>query len=316
MKTKTKTKRYNHRRKTRKGKLSRRRNNRSLKIMRGGMVFDKSDEGCAFWPSIINENGEDPDKTVTKIFFSPAAGGMQREVAKYALFDSYDPLRLYHARLIYNGDCTKEVMKDISPECYRKTAQNTNYINTEYVGKNVRDNQVNSSEFYLALIDFYNKSLDLNRDESFYLINSENHSGNICYNERYEFKYIDLGGVEEIHANLPITDVGLIERINTQFLNIKGGFITLSSYNLKFSPITPGMTYAECLSSFKRDVLDKIEMRAQVQVQGAASPPSKSISTSISMRPEKKTMSRSRVFRDEPRKGASLSLFGDDSDSN
>lgn len=290
-----------------------RRSNRSLKIMRGGMVFDKSDEGCAFWPSIINENGEDPDKTVTKIFFSPAAGGMQRETEKYATFDAYDPLYLYHARLISSGDCTKEVMRDISPECYRKTTQNTNYINTEYVGKNVRDNQVNSSEFYLALIDFYNKSLDLNRDESFYLINSENHSGNICYNERYDFKYIDLGGVEETHANLPITDVGLIERINTQFLNIKGGFIPLSSYNLKFSPMTPGMTYAECLSSFKRDVLDKIEIRARAQVQGA-SPPPKSISTSVSMRPEKKSISRSRVFRDEPRKGASL--FGDDSDSN
>jgi hypothetical protein len=324
MKMKRNTKRYN--RAPRRRKTQRHKKRTSLKKMhrssnmRGGMVFDKSDEGCAFWPSIINEHGEDPDKTVTKIFFSPAAGGMQREAAKYALFDKYDKAYLYHARLISAGDCTKEVMKDISPECYRKTAQYTNYINTEYVGKNVRDNPVNSSDFYLGLIDFYDKVLDLQENGGFYLINSENHSGNICYNDRNQFKYIDLGGVETKYAHLPITDAELVGRINMQFSNIKGGLFPLGAYDLTFAPMALGMTYMEYLDTFKRTFLDPIKTRAR-NLSGSSSPSSSSRSSSSSSsvfaRPVKNNAPRSRLFArdDEPISGIGrgLSMFGDDS---
>ena len=191
----------------------------------GGKVFRGSDQGCAFWPSVWPEDTIGDQTTVTKVFFTVGADlGLQNEVAGYGIFHKYDPNNIFHARLKEHGECFTDVAIDNG--CERGYIRNkiTKYINTEYVGTSLKEEQVRTREFKIDLISFFIGLLSVRDVNNNCLICPDLNGGNICYvynadTEKYIFKCIDVGGVIELDATAHI-EAENIAHINNQFSNI------------------------------------------------------------------------------------------------
>ena len=250
-----KSRRFNTKRKTTRNhfKTQKKKYRRNMK---GGEVFRGTDQGCSFWPSIFPEN-EVNQQTVTKVFYNKFGGqtdALQKEETGYAMFDTYDPDYLFHARKVSSGSCSIQILQntecenDSSYEILDPTYATTTYINTEYVGISLRYEQIKSKSFKIQLINFFIGLLRLRYEENC-LVFSDLNGGNICYmcndlGEECRFKCIDVGGVFELAANQQPVEPARIPDIENQFINIRSLVLDgLRNFTMRAFEYVPDITY-------------------------------------------------------------------------
>jgi hypothetical protein len=251
-----KSRRFNTKRKTTRKHLKTQKK-KYRRNMKGGEVFKGTDQGCSFWPSIFPEN-EVNQQTVTKVFYNRFGGqtdALQKEETGYAMFDTYDPEYLFHARKISSGPCSTQILQ--GTECENDRGYEilvpgeyatTTYINTEYVGISLRYEQIKSKSFKIQLINFFIGLLRLRYAENC-LVFSDLNGGNICYMcnglaEECIFKCIDVGGVFELAANQQPVELARIPDIENQFINIRSLILNgLRNFTMRAFEYVPDITY-------------------------------------------------------------------------
>jgi len=299
-----KSRRFNSKRKITR-KHFKRQNKKGRQNMKGGEVFRGSDQGCSFWPSIYPAN-EVNGQTVTKVFYNNLGSqnaDLQREEAGYAIFDTYDPHCLFHARKFSSGHCSTEIL--IGTLCendpsYRIIAPTT-YINTEYVGTSLRTTQIRSKSFKRQLISFFIDLLRLRHDGRCLVFRDLN-GGNICYicddTEECRFRCIDVGGVFELDANQQHIEPREINDMRDQFMNIHYLVLEgLRNFKMPVFEYDPDIIYEENLEM----EIQKLQAALDYVIATEESllfnkNKIESTSSNTSSRPEKKQKSRKSIF--------------------
>lgn len=325
-----KSRRLNKKRKTTRKQLKRQNKKCRQNTRGGGKIFRGTDQGCSFWPSIYPPN-EINDQTVTKVFYNKLLAqnnDLQREDAGYAVFDTYDPDCLFHARKISSGPCPTDILRDTlcgDDQSYTIGVPTT-YINTEYVGTSLRTTQIRTKSFKVQLISFFINLLGL-RNDGRCLIFRDLNGGNICYicddaTQECRFKCIDVGGVFELDANMRNIEPRNVGDISDQFSNIH--YLVgegLRNFNMRAFEYVPSMTYEDNLAIEIQKLQAALDYVTATEETVLFKNQIESTSSNISSRPTKTR--KSMFFRGDsdsdegpplPSFKTSLNMFGDDDD--
>jgi hypothetical protein len=182
-------------------------------------------EGCVIYPSIIENQQIPKEQRVVKLYNHQTI--YENELNKYNILSTIDSSNQYIPKLYGNG---------ITTSTHFLPNQNVNYIDMEYVGSTILHTNLDYKRILHNYVRFIHNILQLQNNEGQLLVHGDLHGGNVCINNDYHIKFIDLTNiifvsstqVINLNSNYNYQANSIEKQVIDQFSSIRGTLLNIA----------------------------------------------------------------------------------------